>query len=163
VRHVDTEAVDAPVEPEAQDVVELLAHLRVVPVQVGLLGVEQVQVPLAGRAVGLGHPRPGGAAEHAAPGVRGQLAVLAASVAEQVPGALGGARAGGQRLLEPGVLVGGVVGHQVHDHPQPEPLGLGEQVVGVGQRAEARVDVAVVGHVVAGVGHRRHVERRRHG
>ena len=82
------------------------------------------------------------------------------AVAEEVAGALGAARAGGQRGLEPLVLVGGVVGHQVDDHPQAELVGLRDQRVGVGERAEERVDVAVVGDVVAVVVLRRGVERR---
>ena len=81
-------------------------------------------------------------------------------VAEQVAGALGRARAGGQRGLEPDVLVGGVVGHQVDDHAQAEAVRALEHRVEVGERAEQRVDVAVVGHVVAGVGLRGPVERR---
>ena len=52
-----------------------------------------------------------------------------------------------------------VVGHDVDDHPQAEGVGVGDQAVEVGERAEARVDVAVVGDVVAGVGLRRRVER----
>jgi len=48
---VDPDAVDAAIEPEPQDVLELLADLRVGPVEVRLLGREQVQVPLPGRAV----------------------------------------------------------------------------------------------------------------
>ena len=39
-------------------------------------------------------------------------------------------------------------------------MGLGDQPVEVGEGAEDRVDVAVVGHVVAEVGHRRAEERR---
>ena len=58
------------------------------------------------------------------------------------------------------MLVGGVVGHQVDDHAQAEAVGALEHRVEVGERAEQRVDVAVVGHVVAGVGLRRAVERR---
>ena len=45
---VDAEAVDAPVQPEAQHLLEVVADRGVAPVQVGLLGREQVQVPLAG-------------------------------------------------------------------------------------------------------------------
>ena len=160
VGDVDAEAVDAPVEPVAQDVLELRAHVGVRPVEVGLLAVEQVQVPLAGCAVGLGHARPGAAAEDAAPGVRRQLARRAATVAEQVAGPLRAARAGGQRRAEPRVLVGGVVRDEVHEHPQAERVRLLDEVLGVGGAAEQRVDLAVVGDVVAGVGHGGAVDRR---
>ena len=159
VGHVDTEAVDAAVEPEAQDRAELLLHLLVVPVEVRLRRVEDVQIPLAGRAVGLRHALPHAAAEHRLPVVRRQLAVLAAAVAEDVARALRAARRRLERLLEPGVLVGGVVGHEVDDHPDAAGVGGCQHLVEVGQRAEQRVDVAVVGHVVAGVALRARHER----
>ena len=44
---VHAEAVDTAVEPPAHDVVHRAPYLRVLPVQVGLLPVEQVQVVLA--------------------------------------------------------------------------------------------------------------------
>jgi hypothetical protein len=50
--------------------------------------------------------------------------------------------------------VGAVVGHDVDDHPQPDRVRLGDELLSLGQRAERGVDVAVVGHVVARVGHR---------
>src|SRR5262249_34853390 len=71
VRDVDAEPVDAPVEPERQDLLEVLAYLGVGPVEVGLGLGEQVEVPLTVRYAG-----PGAAAEHAAPVVRWPLAVL---------------------------------------------------------------------------------------
>jgi len=160
VGDVDAEAVDPAVEPEAQDAAELLPHLRVLPVEVGLRAVEDVQVPLAGLAVRLGHAGPGGAAEDRGPVVRGQLAVLALAVAEHVAVALGRAGARGQRLLEPLVLARRVVRHEVDDDPESELVRAVAQGVEVGQRAEDGVDVAVVGDVVAGVLLRRAEERR---
>ena len=37
--------------------------------------------------------------------------------------------------------------------PDAARVGVGDEPVGVGERAEQRLDVAVVGHVVAAVGH----------
>ena len=53
-----------------------------------------------------------------------------------------------------------MVGHQVDDDPETEVVGARQQLVDVGEPAEPGVDVAVVGHVVAGVVLRRGVERR---
>jgi hypothetical protein len=53
-----------------------------------------------------------------------------------------------------------VVRDEVHDDAQAEPVCLGDQVVEVVERSEQRVDVAVVGDVVAAVGLGRPVERR---
>jgi hypothetical protein len=47
------------------------------------------------------------------------------------------------------VLVGAVVGHEVNDHAQAQPGGLGDHGVEVGERAEQGVDVAVITDVVA--------------
>ena len=61
---------------------------------------------------------------------------------------------------EPLVLVRGVVGDPVEDHAQAAPVRLLDERVGVGKRAEGRVDVRVVAYVVAEVRHRRAVEGR---
>ena len=58
------------------------------------------------------------------------------------------------------MLVGGVVRDDVDRHPDPALVRVGEQRVEVGERAELRVDVRVVGDVVAVVGLRRGIERR---
>ncbi len=153
VRDVDAEAVDPAVGPEAQGGAVVGADLLVLPVEVGLFGREQVQVPLP-----VGHPLPGAAAEDGLP-VRGrEFAVLAAAVPEDVPVAGGRAGAGAQGLLEPDVLVRGVVGHDVDDDLQAEAVGLGDQGVEVVERAEAWVDAARVGDVVAAVGELGRVE-----
>ncbi len=83
----------------------------------------------------------------------------ATAVAEDVTVAGRGAGRGGEGLPEPGVLVGGVVGDEVDDHLQPQAVGLGGQRVEVVEGAEARVDVPVVGDVVAAVGEFGGVER----
>ena len=64
-------------------------------------------------------------------------------------------RAGRERGLEPGVLVGDVVGHDVHDRPDAHRPRLRDQRLGLLERAERRIDRAVVGDVIAAVGERR--------
>ena len=83
VGHVDPEAVHAAVQPEAEDVFEQVADLGVAPVEVGLGGVEEMEVPLA-----VVHPRPGRAAEDRLPVVGWQLTGLTTPLPEQVAGPL---------------------------------------------------------------------------
>ena len=142
IDRVEPEAVDAALEPEAGLGQQRLDHLRVVEVEVGLLLEEVVQVVLAAARL----PLPGAAAEHRQP-VAGRRAV-GLGVGPDVPVGLG-VVAALPALLEPGVLVAGVAGDEVHHHLEAEPVGLGEQRVEVRQRAEQRVDGAVVGDVVA--------------
>src|SRR3712207_8564277 len=80
---VDPDAVDTTVEPEPHRPVELLLHDRVVPVEVGLLGREQVQVPLPHRPVRLAHAGPGRTAEGADP-VVGRPVPAVPAVPEEV-------------------------------------------------------------------------------
>ena len=59
-----------------------------------------------------------------------------APVAEDVARGAPRCRARRQRLLEPRVPVGGVVGHQVDDDAHVAPVGGGDEVVEVGEGAE---------------------------
>ena len=168
---VDAEAVHTAVAPEAQGGQKVLAHGRVVPVEVGLLGGEDVEVPLAGagraragqgRAIGgaVVDALPGGAAEHGAPIARRLGAAGAGAGAHMVEGAFGRVGAAGQRGAEPGVPVGGVVGDDVDHDADAGGMKGGDQTVEIGQGADARVHVAVVVDVVAAVGQGRGVEGR---
>ena len=64
------------------------------------------------------------------------------------------------RLDEPGVLVGGMVDHQVHHQLDATLMHAGQQLLPVGQRAELVHDVLVVADVVAVVVVGRLVDRR---
>ncbi len=158
---VDPHAGGAAVEPEPQDRLVLGPDVRVVPVQVGLLGREEVQVPLAGRAVRVRRPGPGLAAEELrGPAGRRLRAVVAPARAEPEALALGRSRTGLEGCLEPGVPVGDVVRDDVDDRPDAVVEGVGDERLGLLERPEGRVDRAVVGDVVAAVGERREVPRR---
>ena len=54
-----------------------------------------------------------------------------------------------QCRLEPGMLVGGVIGHQVAQDLHPELVDARHELVEVVQHAVFTVDVVVVGYVVA--------------
>src|SRR6202034_2247671 len=57
------------------------------------------------------------------------------------------------------MLVGAMVRDHVDDDPDACRVGFGDERVSVRERAEDRIDAAVVGDVVAGIGHRRWVPR----
>jgi hypothetical protein len=152
VDRIQAEAIHAAVEPEAHVVQGRLLHVRVMEVQVRLVDQEVVQVVLLTARL----PLPGAAAEQRQP-VVGRRAVLARSA--QTYQSASGLR-GLAALAEPGMLDRGVAQHLVDHHLQAQAMGLGQQAVEVVQAAEQRVDVAVIGDVVAEVGHRRPEERR---
>jgi len=58
------------------------------------------------------------------------------------------------------MFVAGVVGHHVDEDAETELVRRRDQPVGIGQRAEQRIHVLIVGHVVARVSLRRRIERR---
>ena len=121
--------------------VELVLHRLVVPVEVGLLGREEVEVVLAGGVVS----RPRRPAESRGPLVR---AASGFAGAEEVVPPVGVTRVG-DRVLEPLVLVGRVVRDDVDRDPEPELVRVGDERVEVVERAELWVDVDVVGDVIA--------------
>ena len=151
--HVDAKAVDALLQPEPHHVVDRGAHVRIAPVEIRLLGQEGVIVILPGRLVEL----PRAAAELGQPVVR--HAAIRLRIAPDVPVAFG-IVARGAALDEPGMLVGGVVRHEVEDQLQAVVMRGREQRIEIRHRAEQRIDAGIVGDVVAEIGHRRGEDRR---
>src|SRR5690606_16803844 len=147
--HVDAEAGQAQLQPVLHDLAQGAAvgartlgvdglppglvrvRAGVAEVEGGLAGEEVRQVP-AGPGAGRGHEAVGGAAF----GVRPDVPVIR--------GVVGGGR-------EPRVLVGGVTGHQVEQHPDAAAPGAVHQAGQVVVGAVAGGDGEVVGDVVAGV------------
>ena len=156
---VHAEPVNTALHPEAQEGTEVLVDVLVGPVEVGLLGGEEVQVVPALVLVAPGerlHRLPGRSAEERAPVVRGTVIAVAEDVA--VP--LGGTGTRGQGGPEPLVLVGGVVGDQVDDYADADGVKVGDEGIKVLQGAVLGSQVEVVGHIVAGVNLGRGVEGR---
>jgi hypothetical protein len=153
VDRVEAQAVDAAVEPEAHVVERGLLHVAVVEIEVGLRGQEVVQVVLLPARV----PLPRRAAEDREPVVRRRA--VGARVGPHVPVGLR-VVAALPALVEPGVLHGAVAQHLVDHHLEAEPVRLVEHAVEILERAEQRIDRAVVRDVVAEVVHRRAEERR---
>ena len=160
--HVDDvhpEAVHAAVQPPAHHLVDRLPDLGVLPVEVGLLAGEQVQVVLAGVGVVL----PGRPGEERPPvgGFGAGIAAVHALAGRSppVPIALGIVRRR-LRLDEPRVLVGGVVDHQVHHQLHAAAVHGLQQRIEIGEGAEDGLDVPVVADVVARVVLGRRVHRR---
>lgn len=146
VGHVDPKAVHPPVEPEAQDLVEVLVHLGVAPVEVGLLRREQMEVVLAARLV----ERPCRPAEHRPPVVRGAAAGSGSSEEVLFPV---GVRWIGKGILKPRMPVGGVIRNYVDDHLDASRVRLLQGPAGLLQSPKQRIDVVIVRDVVTVVGH----------
>ncbi len=153
VRHrVEPQPVDAEIEPEPHRRQHLLHHRRVVEVEVGLVAVEAVPV------IGLGLVVPGpvrllGVAEDDA-----RAGILGVGVGPDVEVALGRARRRPPCALEPAVLVGGVVDHQLGDDAQSARVRRHHELAEVGQRAVVGMHAAIVGDVIAVVAARARIE-----
>ena len=149
---VEPHAVHAGIEPEIQSFQHPFLDLGVVEVQVGLVRVEAVPVVRAGDVV----PGPVRDLEvlEDDPGVR----VALVGVAPHVELARRAAGPSPARALKPRVLVRGVVADQLVDDADAAAVRVLDELVCVGEVAVHRVDVGVVGDVVAVVTHRRRVE-----
>ena len=149
---VDPEAVEAELEPEADDAHDLVDHLGIGEVEVGLVLVEVVEVPLARPVVELPDRVLLVREDDELRGVRRRG--VAPDVV--VPVAVRGAP---PRRLEPRVPVGGVVDDQVGDHVDAAVVGRTDHLDQLAVVAQAGVDAVEVRDVVAVVTVRARVER----
>ena len=139
---IDAESGEPLVEPETDDLGDLVADLRVRDVQIGLEGVEAVQVVLARLVV----PRPVRAlvvGEHDVPRLLLGLLVhpdVEVAVRRVAVGACG---------LEPRMLVGRVVHHEVGDHADAPVARRAQHLGEVAVGAELGMDAVEVADVVA--------------
>ena len=154
IRHrVEPQAVDAHPQPEIEHVEHRLADFRVVEVEIRLMAVKAVPEIRAGHRV----PAPVRRLEILKDDPR--FLVFFRRVAPHVPVAPVRTGRGTARALKPLVLVGRVVHHQLGDDLQLAAMGFVEQLAKVVQRAVLRIDVRVIGDVVAVVLQRRRKER----
>ncbi len=150
---VEPEAVHSHLrQPEAGDVARLLAHGGSFVVQVGHPAPEDGVVVLVAQRGLVPHvlaPRP----------LRRRLARR-----EPEPAAMGRRRIA-ERLLEVRVLARRMVQHEVHQHADAALVRLGHQPLEIGVGTVVRLDLVVVGHVVAVIagrlGHRHQPEAAR--
>src|SRR5262249_51262765 len=63
-------------------------------------------------------------------------------------------------LPEPGMLAGAMVRHEIEDDAYAALVQRARQRVEIAKRPEARIDIDIVGDVIAEVGHRRGGDRR---
>jgi hypothetical protein len=149
---IHPEPVYPTVEPESQHLAHGLLHFGIAPIEVWLLLEISVVVVLAGDFV----ESPRRTAELALPVVRRGTVRLRVSPDIPVPLSI---EPRGAALLKPGMLTGGVVRHEIKDDLEAARVrGLKERVE-VGERAEKRVDRAVIPNVVPKVRHRRGKDR----
>ena len=150
---IHAEAVHALVAPPCHHAVHVVAQFRILPVQIGLLRREQVQIVHVRFRVKL----PRRSAEARPPivrrtAVRFRLApdvVVAIRVILALP-----------TLHEPRMLVGRVVDNQVHHDANATPMRLFKQLIEVRHRAEFRLNRLIIADVIAVIDVRGLVHRR---
>ena len=145
--HILPEAVHPQIQPEAQDILHLPAHLGIGHVQIRLLFGEEMEIVFVQPLVIF----PGAALKEAGPVVGGTA--LAPDGLARAPDVVVviGVVLPLFALQEPGVLVGAVVHHQIHEDPQSPGVGALQHLLEELQIPVIRVDVFVIRDVVAEV------------
>ena len=155
--HIHTEAVNAAIHPPIHHLVDGLAHFRILPIQIRLLLGILVEEILAALRIVL----PSGTTEIGTPlirlGTRSARLMPRFGWTPPIPVGMRIVLVAGS--LEPSMLVGRVVDHQIHHDLQTALVRFGKQLVHILQRAEQRIDILIIGNIVAIVILRRLVDR----
>src|SRR5207302_7220223 len=150
--YVDTKSVHATSQPESHDVVHRSAHVRIPPIEVGLDAQERVTVILSRVRIEF----PSTTAELGEPVI--WWSSISGWVAPDVPVTFG-AVARCAAFDEPRMLIRSVIRHQIKDDFYSVPVCFREERIKISQCAEDRIDVGVVRHVIAKIGHWRRIDR----
>ena len=152
VDHIQTESAHASVHPPEDHVIDFSPYLRVLPVQVRLLGSELMEIIL----LYFRHPLPRRTAEHCLHVIRinSFLAIPPHIIImiRIIPALL--------CLLEPPVFIGSVVEHQVHDDADLTLPSLSDQFIHILKRPEHGINVLIIRNIIPIVILRRAVHRR---
>ena len=141
VDNVKAEAFYAAVNPPVDHFIKFLADFRILPVEIRLFFGELMHIEL----IKLRNPLPDGAAE------TGSQVVRRASFLAVPPYIVIMIRIifAFQSFLEPVMFIGGVIQYQIHDDTDAMLFGFRDQAVHIFQTSEDRVNILVVGDVVA--------------
>jgi hypothetical protein len=140
---IEAEAIDAEVKPEVEGLEHGAVDGWMIVIEVGLVRVEAVP------EVGVGDGVPGPVGGFGIFEDDAGALVFVGGIAPDVIIAPAGAGFGAAGALEPWVLVGGMVKDEFGDDAEAAAMGFAEEEFEVGECAVARVDVAVMGDVVA--------------
>jgi len=150
---IEAKTVHPHIEPETNRLPHRPFHIRVAPVQIGLVLEEKVVVVLSGRLIEC----PGGTAERRIPVIR--RTAVGCGVTPDIPVALRVIPAR-PRLPEPGMLHRRMVEHQIEQHPHTARVGAVEKTPEIIKRSVFRRDAGIVRDVVATVRIRGRIVRR---
>jgi hypothetical protein len=150
---VQAEAVDPEIQPAPHRLHDGQEHARIVVIEVRLMREETVPV------IGFRHRIPGPIGFFRIVEDDAGTGITLIRVAPDIPVAGGGAGLGSACTLEPGMLIGGVVDHELGDDAELSALGFQHEAAKVRHRAEIGIDVVIVRNVIAVVSSGRRIER----
>ena len=139
---IQAQAIDAHVQPIAHYGQHFFHDLRIIEVQIRLVGIKPVPEILARHRV------PGPVGGFGVEKNNPRAVVLLVRIRPDIIIPRPGARFGVPGFLKPRVLVRGVVDHQFGNHPQAARMGLANKALHIAQRPVVRVHPAIVRDVI---------------